>query len=214
MTTLTRICLKRLNNDMKILKKNPLEYVEAYPDERDRLKWYFLIKGPEFSVYKDGYYIGMVLHDPEYPFKPPDYKMLTPSGRYMIEQKICVSNSTYHKNEWSSAWNINSILNGFLSIMLDDREHGISHIHASDQEKKAYAKHSVEYNKKHHMEILKGFSRFVDENGDPKEEEHKKPKKKRIKKRKKKISDNNDEKVILKLNKKTRRKRTKKKANK
>ena len=54
--------------------------------------------------------------------------MLTPSGRFNVGTKICLTNSSYHKGDWSSTWNILSILIAFNSIWLDDNEHGISHI--------------------------------------------------------------------------------------
>ena len=56
-----------------------------------------------------------------------------------------------------------------ISIMLDDNENGISHIHRSKVERQMLAKESVEYNKKRHADILKKFTRFLDENGNPRE---------------------------------------------
>jgi hypothetical protein len=32
----------------------------------------------------------------EYPFKPPEVYMLTPSGRFEINKKICLSISSFH----------------------------------------------------------------------------------------------------------------------
>ncbi|CAH6421196.1 Ubiquitin-conjugating enzyme E2 [uncultured virus] len=166
MTNLSKICTKRLLNDIKFLEKEPLEYIDAIPDEVNILKWYFLIKGPQSCDYEGGYYLGLILHDHEYPFKAPDFKMLTPSGRFMTDQKICLSNSSYHSNEWSALWNIKTILLGFLSIMMDDKEHGISHINASSEEKKFHSKNSLNFNKQHYLEIVKKFKRFFDANGD------------------------------------------------
>jgi len=167
MTTVGIILKKRLLGEIRLLKKDPHKYVDVAPDEKDILTWYFLVKGPEFSDFKNGYYIGKIMHNPEYPLKPPDFMMLTPSGRFNEGNKICLSNSGYHSNEWSALWNIHAILTGFLSIMLDDKEHGISHIHCTKQEREQFAKTSIEYNKKHHMKLLKLFTRFIDENGNP-----------------------------------------------
>ena len=171
MTTITRLCQKRMIGDIKLLKKEPLELIDAIPDEKNILIWYFCIKGPDFSQYKDGYYFGQILHSPEYPLKPPDFKMLTPNGRFLINNKICLSNTGYHSNEWSACWNIKSILTGFVSIMLDDVDHGISHIRRSEEERRMNAQDSVEYNKKNHMDIVNRFPRFFDENGDPRSDE-------------------------------------------
>ena len=163
----TPICRKRLIGEIRLLKKDPHKYIDVAPDENDILTWYFLIKGPEFSDFAGGYYIGKIMHNPEYPLKPPDFMMLTPSGRFMINQKICLSNTGYHSEEWSAMWNIHAILTGLLSIMLDDKEHGIAHIFNSQDERKVYAMTSMEYNKKNHLDILKRFTRFIDQDGDP-----------------------------------------------
>jgi ubiquitin-conjugating enzyme E2 J2 len=163
MANISKICMKRLAGDIKMLHKDPLEFIEARPDDKDFLTWYFLVKGPDFSDYKGGYYIGKIMHNPEYPFKPPDFMMLTPNGRFMDGHKICLSNSSYHSSEWSALWNIKSILTGFLSIMLDDVDNGISHIHSSKEERAYLAKTSIEYNKVHYSNIIKTFTRFLDE---------------------------------------------------
>jgi ubiquitin-conjugating enzyme E2 J2 len=160
-------CKKRLIGEIKLLKKDPHDYIDICPDDKDMLTWYFLIKAPQNSDYAGGYYIGKLLYPKEYPDKPPDYMMLTPSGRYNINDKICLSNSGFHENEWSKMWTIHATLTGFLSIMLDDTEHGLAHIRASKEERKKMAMESVEYNKTHYPELVKLFSRFLDNDGNP-----------------------------------------------
>ena len=167
------MCKRRLIGEVKLLIIEPHQYIEVVPDNKELLIWYFLIKGPEFSDFKGGYYIGKIMHSPEYPLKPPDFMMLTPNGRFNVGSKICLSNSSYHSDEWSALWNIHTILTGFLSIMLDDKEHGISHIHCTKAEREMHAKNSIEYNKKNHPAIIKLFSRFLDEDGNQKTEQTK-----------------------------------------
>jgi len=167
MSTIPQLCKKRLMGDIKLLQKEPMEYIETSPDDNDMLIWYFLVKGPEFSDYKGGYYIGKIMHNAEYPFKSPDFMMLTPNGRFNIKSKICLSNSSYHSSEWSPVWNILSILTGFLSIMLDDKDNGISHIHESPEKRRKMAGESIQYNINEHPNIIKKFTRFLDENGQP-----------------------------------------------
>jgi predicted transcriptional regulator len=84
--------------------------------------------------------------------------MLTPSGRYEVNKEICLTNSRYHKGEWSSTWNIKTILIAFYSIFLDDTTTGISHIHKSDAERKVLAKGAIDYNKKFHNDIYTKFN--------------------------------------------------------
>jgi len=149
---------KRLTNEVKLLAQQPLHYCTAYPDESNPLIWYFLIIGQKDSDYHKGEYIGKIVHSPKYPAEPPDYYMLTPSGRYSIGSKICLTNSSYHKGDWSSTWNILSILIAFYSIWLDDKEHGISHITDTPTNRKRMATESIEYNKKNNSAI---YSKFV-----------------------------------------------------
>ena len=150
---------KRLTNEVKILSQQPLHYCTAYPDESNPLIWYFIIIGQKGTDYHKGEYIGKIVHSPKYPAEPPDYYMLTPSGRYSIGSKICLTNSSYHKGDWSSTWNILSILIAFYSIWLDDKEHGISHITDTPKNRIKMADNSIEYNKNNNANIYAKFNR-------------------------------------------------------
>ncbi len=71
-----------------------------------------LQRGPPDSPFAGGEYHGVLLFPPEYPFKPPGIKartytsarrsdltfmqMLTPSGRFQPDKKICFSMSDFH----------------------------------------------------------------------------------------------------------------------
>lgn len=173
----TIIQKKRLTNEVKLLKKQPLHYCTAYPDESNPLIWYFLIKGQKKTDYHTGEkngggeYIGKIVHSPKYPAEPPDYYMLTPSGRFSVGIKICNTNSRYHKSDWSSTWNILSILIAFYSIMLDDKEHGIGHIKDTTANRKKMAKNSVEYNLKNNATIYSKFDRTYLKDDAPKKDD-------------------------------------------
>jgi len=158
---------KRLLGDIKLIKNDPHDFFEAVPREENMLIWNFLLKGPPDSDYTGGYYFGDILFTSEYPLKPPDFIMKTPNGRFEINKKICLSNTGFHTDTWSPMWNVNAMLNGFLSIMLDDKEDGLSHIHLSKEQRKTFAANSIEYNKKNYKSILDNFPRFLKENGDP-----------------------------------------------
>lgn len=168
MEDLSLMTKSRLRGDMKLLKKHPDPNYEAFPNEKNILEWWFLIKGHEVSDFKGGYYIGKVIHNKEYPLKPPDFMVFTPNGRFLTERKICTSNTGYHSSEWSpGAWNICTILNGFISIWLDDKEGGISHIHDSPKERIAMAKESIKFNKNKYKDIIAKFTKLLDKDGNP-----------------------------------------------
>lgn len=172
---------KRLANEVKLLANQPLHYCAAYPDESNPLIWYFLIKGQRGTDYhtgtkngsgkfvggEGGEYIGKIVHSPKYPAEPPDYYMLTPSGRYNVGSKICLTNSSYHKGDWSSTWNILSILIAFYSIWLDDKEGGISHIKDSAANRKKMAADSIAYNLKNNRAIYEKFNKSHLNDDDP-----------------------------------------------
>lgn len=195
MSVISVICKKRLLGDLRLLKKDPHQFIDVFPDEADLLTWYFLIKGPDESDYKNGYYIGKIMHNPEYPLKAPDFVMLTPSGRFMPDQKICMTNTGFHQSDWSPLWSVHAILTGFLSIMLDDKEHGISHIFNSKEERQMYANDSIQYNKTNFPKLVKQFTRFLDEKGDPVKDNPKQPVIEEKKESVKKVSNEKPKKI-------------------
>lgn len=102
------------------MQREPPPFVWAAPDERNILIWNFLIRGPPECPYEGGEYHGVIIFPSEYPFKPPGIKMLTPSGRFQPDKKICFSMSDYHPGSWNPAWSVATILTGLLSFMLSD----------------------------------------------------------------------------------------------
>jgi ubiquitin-protein ligase len=209
MNPVNKICMKRLQGDMKLLKKQPLDYVDAIQDDKNMLIWYFLVKGPDDTQYKGGLYIGKIMHNPEYPFKAPDFMMLTPNGRFDIGKKICLTNSGYHSESWSAMWNIRSILLGFMSIMTSDNTTGISHIKRSASERAKMAKNSAQYNIEHHNAIYSRFTRFVDGTDPVMDEIKRKKEKKALKKKEKeqKEKEENNGEFTIKVKKKKKHKK-------
>ena len=159
---------KRLLADTKVLNKDPPEFMDAIPDEKNMLIWYFLLRGT--GEYQGGWYLGKILHDKEYPLKPPDVQMLTPSGRYEININLCLSFTKFHPDQWSAMWNIRSLLDGVYSNMNDDQksEQGIGYMKCSPEERADYAKKSIDYNLTHYQSIFKNFVRFINIDGTPK----------------------------------------------
>ncbi len=158
---LSRLFQKRIQNELKMIQKDPLESIDIYPDENDIRTWYFLIRGPDDSEYKNGWYIGKLVLSENYPTTPVDFYMLTPNGRFEVEKKICLTISSYHSDQWSSIWSIQKILGAFLSVMISDFDTGISHIRKTPAERAMYAKDSIAYNKNIYPHIFKNFKRFV-----------------------------------------------------
>jgi ubiquitin-protein ligase len=149
---------KRLMSFVAYCEKNPSEYYDARPEPNNINIWFVKIKNLS-DEYATGEYIMKIHFTEEYPFKPPDYFMLTPSGRFEINKKICFSNSGYHSESWSPLWGIHQIIMGMISFFYERTSAGISHISSTTPEQRAnYALDSVEYNNKHLKSTLKLFN--------------------------------------------------------
>lgn len=127
------------------MRKEPPPFVWAAPDEKNILTWNFLIRGPPDSPFAGGEYHGVLLFPSEYPFKPPGIKMLTPSGRFQPDRRICFSMSDFHPGSWNPAWSVATILTGLLSFMLSD-EMTTGSVTSSDDHKRAFAQRSHAWN--------------------------------------------------------------------
>ncbi|TRM56475.1 ubiquitin-conjugating enzyme/RWD-like protein [Schizophyllum amplum] len=136
---------KRLSKEYATMQKEPPPFVWAVPDERNILTWNFIIRGPPDSPFAGGEYHGQLLFPCEYPFKPPGIKMLTPSGRFYPDKKICFSMSDFHPGSWNPAWSVATILTGLLSFMLSD-EITTGSVNSSPAHKRGFAAQSHTWN--------------------------------------------------------------------
>jgi len=73
--------------------------------------------------------------------------MITPSGRFACNRRLCLSMSDYHPETWNPLWSVASILNGLLSFMLD-KTPTLGSVETSDSEKRTLAGRSMDYNVK------------------------------------------------------------------
>ncbi|KAL0063497.1 Ubiquitin-conjugating enzyme E2 6 [Marasmius tenuissimus] len=136
---------KRLTKEYVAMQREPPPFIWAVPDEKNILTWNYIIRGPPDSPFAGGEYHGVLLFPSEYPFKPPGIKMLTPSGRFHPDKKICFSMSDFHPGTWNPAWSVATILTGLLSFMLSD-EMTTGSVTASSGQKRAYASRSHAWN--------------------------------------------------------------------
>jgi len=151
---------RRLEGEWKGFQKEPLEDIDVYYDKDKPLEWFFIIKGVKKSPYEGGEYIGKIEVPEKYPFSAPDIMLMTPSGRFEINKKICLSNTGFHQEEWSALWTLSTILQAFSSVFENDKETGLSHIRESKELRLKYAKESIDYNKKNLNHIYSKFPRF------------------------------------------------------
>lgn len=87
--------------------------------------------------------------------KAPSIYMLTPSGRFQINTKICMSMSDFHPESWNPLWSVATIIQGVQSFMASD-ELTTGGLKASVSDREQFAKLSAEYNKKTYPNLFQG----------------------------------------------------------
>ncbi|XP_045582439.1 ubiquitin-conjugating enzyme E2 J2 isoform X1 [Procambarus clarkii] len=137
----------RLRADYMRIKRDPVPYVMAEPLPSNILEWHYVVEGPEQSPYEGGYYHGKLVFPMEYPFRPPSIYMITPSGRFKTNTRLCLSISDFHPDTWNPAWSVATILTGLLSFMLE-KSPTFGSIETSDYEKRQLAQQSLSFNLK------------------------------------------------------------------
>ena len=116
-------------------------YVRIGPFGKNLLRWHFSVRGPANSVYENGIYHGRVLLPKDYPASPPRVQMITPSGRFVPGEDICLSASSYHPESWTPRWTVLSLVDGLRLHMLTTANE-IGGVLASDEKRRQYADES------------------------------------------------------------------------
>ena len=104
--------MKRLAGDLKNLKKKPIEGITAEPiDENDLTKWKGRVEGAKGTPFEGGYFHFKINIPENYPFEPPEVKMITKVYHPNINSQtgnICVN--ILKKDNWTSTNSIQSVL--------------------------------------------------------------------------------------------------------
>mmetsp|Transcript_8976 Transcript_8976/g.15191 ORF Transcript_8976/g.15191 Transcript_8976/m.15191 type:complete len:114 (+) Transcript_8976:88-429(+) len=93
----------------------------ALPDPDNIFLWYFVVYGLKEDPYLGGFYIGKLIFPPDYPWRPPSIMMISKSGRFTQNQKICLSISDYHPELWNPSWSIRTIVTGLISFFTSNQ---------------------------------------------------------------------------------------------
>ena len=167
---MSRLFIKRIHGDIKDLNRNRMEFVQAIQDEQNIKLFYFMLR-PKDPPYGGGLYIGKIELPDDYPKTPGSFYMLTPSGRFTINAKICLTNSSYHRENWTPIWSIRNMIIGVSSIFVADDTTGISHIKDTKENRERMAKTSIEFNLKYFPDIFNRFDFFVNQDNSIKSDE-------------------------------------------
>ena len=119
---------------------SPAFHAEAV--EEDIFEWHFAILGPEDSEFEGGIYHGRVLLPPEYPFKPPSFVLLTPSGRFETNTKICLSITQHHPEHWQPSWSVRTALTAVARVHALPAEGAVGSLDYTKEERGKLAERS------------------------------------------------------------------------
>ena len=137
--TITKANKKKNNNetsrDGRFYKYN---YIRIGPLQNNLLHWHFSVQGPSNSVYQNGIYHGRIILPKTYPGHPPRIQILTPSGRFVTGDDICLSVSAFHPETWSPRWTILSLVDALRIHMLTTANE-IGGLHSSDEMREKFA---------------------------------------------------------------------------
>ena len=97
------MAVQRLQKELRLLAKDPLPSITARPDVKNILVWHYVLEGDAASEYAGGVYHGKITFPSQYPFRPPAIVMVTPSGRFQSNTRLCLSMSDYHPESWNTA---------------------------------------------------------------------------------------------------------------
>jgi len=159
-----RAALTRLRREYSNIQSEKIPHIVARPTEKNMLAWHYVLHDlPAETPYNGGVYWGKLVFPKEYPLKPPAIYMLTPSGRFETNSRLCLSMSDFHPESWNPSWRIESILIGLVSFMLDAAEpRTTGGVHTSAARRRDYAKASFDFNRGS-AEFRELFPEFCDE---------------------------------------------------
>ncbi|DBA78971.1 hypothetical protein WJX77_002306 [Trebouxia sp. C0004] len=157
----SKACVNRLQKEYKGFLKDPPPNIQAHPSPNNLLEWHYALEGAKGTEYEAGVYHGKVTFPADYPYKPPSIVMLTASGRFSINTKLCLSMTDFHPESWNPMWSVGTILNGLLSFMYEN-DITTGSMSSSKAEKRRLASMSLEQNLRSPM-FRKLFPEWVEE---------------------------------------------------
>ena len=134
--------VKRILREMREMAEDASPAYHAEAVEEDIFEWHFAILGAEDSEFEGGIYHGRVLLPPEYPFKPPSFVLLTPSGRFETNTKICLSITQHHPEHWQPSWSVRTALTAVRAFMPSPAEGAVGSLDYTKEERRKLAERS------------------------------------------------------------------------
>ncbi|RKP13458.1 ubiquitin-conjugating enzyme/RWD-like protein, partial [Piptocephalis cylindrospora] len=137
--------VKRILRECKELAEDTDPAYTAEPLEDNLFEWHFTVRGPEGTAFEGGRYHGRILLPADYPFKPPSILFLTPSGRFEINTKICLTITGFHPEFWQPAWGVRTALLAIISFFPQKGEGAVGALDYRDSDRKEMARASAHW---------------------------------------------------------------------
>ncbi|ULY68577.1 ubiquitin-conjugating enzyme E2 2-like isoform X1 [Chlorella virus XW01] len=134
---------KRLVNEIKQLKKEPVQDIDIIIDDNNIYQMIANVRGPEETIYSSGTFKLLIRIPDDYPIKPPSIKFMKPIFHPNIyrDGKICLD---VLLQEWSPVQNIRTILISIRSLLADPNPNSPANREAAT----LYLKDINEFNKR------------------------------------------------------------------
>ncbi|SCV68993.1 BQ2448_2013 [Microbotryum intermedium] len=142
MATRTSTGVKRILKEASELEADDSCDYSAGPLEDDLFNWHFTIKGPSGTDFEGGVYHGRMILPSEYPFRPPEIYMATPSGRFETNKKICLSISSFHPETWQPSWGIRTALLALMAFFETEAAGAVGSLEVPPAERRRLAQAS------------------------------------------------------------------------
>lgn len=156
----SRQATSRLRKELQAILKDPPPHIHVSCDESNILLWSYLLEGPPDTPYAGGWYWGRLRFPKNYPFSPPSILMMTPSGRFETNTRLCLSMSDYHPESWQPGWSLATVLKGLLSFMCEESPTtGAVHPPPPLTERQRLAAASIQWNQAQ-ADFVKAFPEF------------------------------------------------------
>lgn len=138
--------IKRILSEWKAMQNDEGKYgYQAKPSEDDIFEWHFMFHGPPDTDFSGGVYTGRINLPGEYPFKPPEIRILTPNGRFELNKKICLSISNYHPEHWQPSWDIRTIITALIAFMPSEGQGAIGSLDYPPEDRRRLAAASHQF---------------------------------------------------------------------
>uniref|UniRef100_A0A0N4ZVW3 UBIQUITIN_CONJUGAT_2 domain-containing protein n=1 Tax=Parastrongyloides trichosuri TaxID=131310 RepID=A0A0N4ZVW3_PARTI len=134
----TPASLRIMKEISEMMDKETDEIFKVHVNEKNIFDIHFTFVGKE-KEYKNGLYHGRMILPKDYPMRPPDFWMITENGRFQTCTKLCMSNTSFHPDQWSPSWGIRTAILGLISLFYEESDGSVGSIKKNEKLRRHHA---------------------------------------------------------------------------